>query len=272
MARGNSRAQSEAGTIARGDTAQSRIARATKLIEKGEFVNGPYGGGNVKQADGSFLSVSQETRAILAGKRPSGERYEVALGDLVKGGKLNLMDGTLDGKELSRDTRGAFDKTSVQRRGSDESDKDFNYEANKSQKQEGFIFAKDDKGELFAIPHTWDVNNPQGTVGIFKGDTMTYNDSKGASKEITVIGSFDNTKRGLNLAAAAAGDSLGRPMGVKQTAIVLGNKDVGDRLTNQNRVSGKSNSYVYREVIDGQVVSDLNAGVDGNKGNVRRLG
>lgn len=255
MARGNSKAQSEAGTISRSDTLARRTRDALETL-----------------ASGSPTTKAADAADILSGARKSGERYEVSLGNLVKGGKLNLMDGTLDGKELSRDTRGAFDKTSVQRRGSDESDRDFNYESNKSQKQEGFIFAKDDKGEVFAIPHTWDVNDPQKTVGIFKGDRITYNDSKDVSKEMTVIGSFDNTKRGLNLAAAAAGDSLGRPMGVKQTATVLGNKDVGERLTNQNRVSGKSNSYVYREVIDGQVISDLNAGVQGNKGSVRRLG
>lgn len=270
------KASSEAGTIARSETAQSRAKEAKRILDFANRAN--LGQLTGKESDENpdlarnFSVAAERAMAALTQSRANNERYEIAFGDLVKGGKLNLMDGTLDGKELSRDTRGAFDKTSVQRRGSNESDKDFNYESSKSQKQEGFVFAKDNNGELFAIPHTWNVNDPQGTVGIFKGDKITYSDAKGAPKEITVIGSFDNTKRGLNLAAAAAGDSLGRPMGVKQTAIVLGNKDIGERLTNQNRVSGKSNSYVYREVIDSQVVSDLNAGVSGNKGRISRLG
>lgn len=254
MARGNSRAQSEAGTITRAETQARRIKDAAEVLR-----------GN------SFSTKASDAADILSKPRANSERYNVELGNLAKGGKLNMMDGTIDGKELSRDTRGAFDKTSVKRRGSPESDQDFNYEASKSQRQEGFVFAKDDKGELFAIPHTWNVNDPQGTVGVFKGDTLTYSDAKGEKKEVTVIGTFDNSKRGLNLAAAAAGDALNRPMGVKQTATVLGLKDVGDRLTNQTRVAGTSNSYVYREVIDGQVVSDLNEGVLSSKNSVRRI-
>lgn len=261
MARGASKAQSEAGTVRRAETQGRRIKDALETLASG-------------RAGGSG-TVDADVRDILTKPRGNDERYEISLGTLEKGGKLNLIDGTLDGKELSRETRGAFDKTNVVRRGSDDADADFNYEASKAQKQEGFVFAKNEKGDVFAIPHSWDVNDPQKTVGIFKGDRITYNDARGVGQEITVIGTFDNTKRGLNLASAAAGDALGRVGGIKQTATVLGNFSIGDRLTNQNRTQGQTNSYVYRDVIDRQVIADLNSGSDGLRSineRIKRLG
>ena len=254
MARGNSRAQSEAGTIARGDTAQARIARATKLLKEGEFV-----GGNptVKQADGSFKSVYEETRAILAGERSSGDYYDIKLRpykDIKSVGKLNLMDATIDGKQIGRDNYGAFDKTLTKGRGSPDSRGDFRYEARQADKEQGFIFGVDDKGQAYALPHVWDTNNPQGTVGVFQGDRISWGDGK----SFTVVGTFDSSKRGLNLAAAAIGGAMGRSQGIKQTAILLGDdKYVATQLTTQPSSSFTMSKVSY---ISEGAASKMNTG------------
>jgi hypothetical protein len=237
MARGNSRAQSEAGTIPRGDTAQSRIARATKLLNEGELVGGPQGGGTVKQADGSFKSVSEETRAILAGERSSGEYYDIKLRpykDIKAVGKINLMDATIDGKQIGRDNYGAFDKTLTKGRGSPDSRGDFRDMARRADEEQGFIFGVDEKGQAYALPHIWNTNDPQGSVGVFQGDRISFSDGKGGEKSFKVVGTFDSSKRGLNLAAAAIGSVMGREQGIKQTAILLGSdKYVSTALTTQ---------------------------------------
>ena len=243
MARGNSRAQSEAGTIERSKTANYRIKAATELLK-----NLTTGGINRENAD-----LAEQ---VLNRPRSNETEYDVNLGmQMAVAGKLNLMDATIDGKEIAQRREGAFDKTTVARRGSPESERDFRYEADKLQRQEGFVFATDEKGQLFAIPHTWDVNDPQGTVGFFKGDRITYTDANSREdRTLNVIGSFDNSKRGLNLAAAAAGDALGRSMGVKQTAILLGSKTDAKEMTNQRRGSDAAYSGWIRQ----DVVNDLN--------------
>ncbi len=246
MARGTSRAQSEAGTIERSQTAAYRIKAATDLLR-----NATTGGIDRDNAD-----LAEQ---VLNRPRRGETEYDINLGrSLAKAGKLNLMDATVDGKEIAREERGAFDKTLTSRRGSRDSQSDFNYEANALNRQEGFVFGTDNNGDLFAIPHTWNVNDPQGTVGIFKGDTITYTDSKGADKTINVIGTFDNTKRGLNLAAAAAGEAMGRSMGVKQTAIILGDKNTASDLTNQRGNYAGNSAYIGK--IDSNIVTATNNG------------
>lgn len=258
MARGTSRAQSEAGTIARGDTAQARIAKATKLLKEGEFV-----GGNptVKQADGSFKSVSEEARAILAGERSSGDYYDIKLRpykDIKAVGKLNLMDATIDGKQIGRDNYGAFDKTLTKGRGSPDSRGDFRYEARQADKEQGFVFGVDDNGQAYALPHVWDTNNPQGSVGVFQGDRISWSDGKGGEKSFTVVGTFDSSKRGLNLAAAAIGGAMGRSQGIKQTAILLGDdKYVATQLTTQPSSSFTMSKVSYINEFD---ASKMNTG------------
>ena len=255
MARGNSKAQSEVGTLTRGNTVQSRINRANERLASGmgAFTNDQDA--NIRE----MLAASSEAQAILAGNRPSKEEYDIGLiGSKDPAGKLNMMDGTINGKEISRETRGAFSNTTTTRRGSRESERDFEYEKGKLNRQEGFIFAKDEKNDVFAIPHNWDVNDPQGTVGVFKGDTLTIPSERTGDRVLTVIGTFDNSKRGLNLAAAACGDSIGRSMGVKQTATILtdvGKKDA-ERMTDQSRELSR---YSYQQLPVG-LVEMLNKG------------
>ena len=245
MARGYGKAQSEAGTIERSKTAQNIIRTATALAEGGA----PAG----------------DIVAALNRPRASQEEYDIGLTKTMDiAGKLNMMDGTIDGKEIARSTRGAFSNTSTSRRGSIESRSDFEYEKEKLNRQEGFIFAKDDKGEVFAIPHNWDVNDPRGTVGVFKGDTLTVPSELTGDRVLTVIGTFDNTKRGLNLAAAAAGESLGRSLGVKQTATLLSDRSKIDaiKMTDQARQSGKyiDTTRVSYIQLPEELVSTLNSG------------
>jgi hypothetical protein len=245
MARGNSRAQSEAGTIERSKTAANRIKTATSLLEGG--------------------APASDVVAALNRPRASQEEYDIGLVDTLDvAGKLNMMDGTINGKEIALSTKGAFSNTSTARRGSRESARDFEYEKEKMNTQEGFIFAKDEKGEVFAIPHNWNVNDPQGTVGVFKGDTLTVPSEKTGDRVLTIIGTFDNSKRGLNLAAAAAGESIGRSMGVKQTATILtqGGKVDAGKMTDQTRQSGKylDMTRTSYSQLPGDLVSSLNAG------------
>lgn len=245
MARGNSRAQSEAGTIERSKTARNVIRTATSLLEGG--------------------APASDVIAALNRPRASQEEYDIGLTKTMDiAGKLNMMDGTIDGKEIARSTKGAFSNTATARRGSIESRKDFEYEKEKLNRQEGFIFAKDDKGEVFAIPHNWDVNDPQGTVGVFKGDTLTVPSQRTGDRVLTVIGTFDNTKRGLNLAAAAAGESLGRSLGVKQTATLLTDRAGIDaiKMTDQARQSGKylDTTRVSYMQLPEELISTLNSG------------
>lgn len=198
-------------------------------------------------------TASMEALGVLTGPRESKEVYDINLGmtELKSVGKLNLMNGTLDDKELARNDTGAFDRTLTRGRGSPESRQDFREEAKKSNQERGFIFAKDAKGQLFAIPHTWDNNDPSGSVGVFKGDRITYTDAnKKDSRQLDVIGTFDSSRRGLQLAAAAAGDALGRDQGIKQTAVVLGSySGEGSDLTNRSLGVGIPRTYIPKETV-----------------------
>lgn len=247
MARGNKAsegraARSEAGTIYRGDTAQARMARATKLLQEGEFVSGPQGGGTVKQADGSFKSVSEEARAILMGERPSKDAYEIRLegyDSLKPSGKLNLLEGTIDGKKIDTayQDRGAFDRSGTKSRNSEDAAAGFRAGKEQANREQGFVFAADDDDKVYAIPHIWDTNDPQGTVGIFRGDRITNVGDKGKVLNLRVIGTFDSSPRGLQLAAAASGDFIGRTNGIKQTATILASS-AGGKYTVENVVAG----------------------------------
>ena len=155
----------------------------------------------------------------LAQPRPNAERYRIDMSEVTGGrdsnkmlqvGKLNLVDGTIEGYPIAAQT-GALDRIGSNSTKYYRTD----YVQEQANRQPGFVFATDGK-DVYALPHSWDVNNPADTVGIYKGDVIVTN-----GKELNVIGSFDNTKRGLQSAAIAAGEALGRDRGVKQTAIVL---------------------------------------------------
>ena len=239
-------ARSEAGTIYRGDTAQARIERANKLLQNSELMLGPQGGGEVKQADGSMKSVSEETRAILMGDRPKKDAYEIRLegyNALKPAGKLNLLEGTIDGKKIDTayQDRGAFDRSGTKSTKSDDAAAGFEAGKKYANTDQGFIFAADDDNKIYAIPHTWDTNDPQGTVGIFRGDRITNVDNKGKVMNLRVVGTFDSSPRGLQLAAAASGDFIGRTNGIKQTAIVLAGSS-GGKYTVENVVAGLKSS------------------------------
>jgi hypothetical protein len=252
MARGNSRAQSEAGTVERSKTLAYRIKSATDLLK-----NLTTGGINRENAD-----LAEQ---VLNRPRSNEEEYDIDLRTvLAKAGKLNMMDGTIDGKEIARPNSGAFDKTTVGRRASPESRGDFRYEAQRADIENGFIFAADAKGQVYAIPHTWNTNDPQGTVGVFKNDNISFlpANSKEPQMTLRVIGTFDSSKRGLNLAAAAAGDALGRSQGVKQTAILLGNSKTADLMTDQRG----SRFSPYSGFVSDILVNDLNNGQDNATG------
>jgi hypothetical protein len=236
MARGNSRAQSEAGTIKRGDTAQDRLKRATELLNTvGKSITIDEDGTQYPTVDP--FGAALDARDILTGVRSSGDYYDIKLRpykDIKAVGKMNLMDATIDGKQIGRDNYGAFDKTLTKGRGSPDSRGDFRYEARQADKEQGFIFGVDEKGQAYALPHVWNTNDPQGSVGVFQGDRISFSDGKGGEKSFTVVGTFDSSKRGLNLAAAAIGSAMGREQGIKQTAILLGNdKYVSTQLTTQ---------------------------------------
>lgn len=218
MARGsNARdgrtARSEAGTIFRGDTAQARMARVSAMLGKAD-----------KEGGGENLFT--EAQAILAGNRPTKDAYEIRIEgqDALKPrGKLNLIEGTVDGKKINREALGlgAFDRSGTLSRNSEEAADAFTSGQKNADREQGFIFATDDDNKVYAIPHTWNTNDPQGTVGIFRGDRITNVGDKGKVMNLRVIGTFDSTARGLQLAAATAGDFIGRTNGIKQTATIL---------------------------------------------------
>jgi hypothetical protein len=218
------------------------MARAAKLLQEGEFVSGPQGGGTVKQADGSFKSVSEEARAILMGERPSKDAYEIRLegyDSLKPSGKLNLLEGTIDGKKIDKayQDQGAFDRSGTKSRNSEDAAEAFATGKAMANREQGFVFVADDDDKVYAIPHTWDTNNPQGTVGIFRGDRITNVGDKGKVLNLRVIGTFDSSPRGLQLAAAASGDFIGRTNGIKQTATILA-ESYGGKYTAERVVAG----------------------------------
>lgn len=187
-----------------------------------------------------------EAQAILAGDRPKKDAYEIRLEgyeSLKPAGKLNLLEGTIDGKKIDTayQDRGAFDRSGTKSTRSEEAESAFERGKKYANLDQGFIFAADDDDKIYAIPHTWDTNDPQGTVGIFRGDRIVNTDDKGKVMNLRVVGTFDSSPRGLQLAAATAGDFIGRTNGIKQTAIVLAGSS-GGKYTVQNIVAGLKDS------------------------------
>ena len=225
MARGQNastgrNARSEAGTIYRGDTAQARMARVSALLAQA----------NLPVSEQSYetrgINPFTEAQGILAGNRPTKDAYEIRIEgqDALKArGKLNLIEGTVDGKKINREalSLGAFDRSGTLSRNSEDAADAFRSGKENANREQGFIFAADDDDKVYAIPHTWDTNNPQGTVGIFRGDRIANVGDKGKVMNLRVIGTFDSSARGLQLAAATAGDFIGRTNGIKQTATIL---------------------------------------------------
>lgn len=250
MARGYGKAQSEVGTNSRTTNYQGRLRKAEQELERADRPG--------YNATEQIAKVQEILRAGFG----RDEKYEIQVNQSVaKGGKLNMVDATIDGKELAPNL-GALSRTFVKSRASREADADFNFEANRANEQQGFIFAKDEKGEIFALPHTWNVNRPAQTVGVFAGDTLKFLGSADGTKKartLEVIGTFDNTKRGLNLAAAACGDSIGRTGGLKQTATIL-SQNPGVDFTNFNYSQKQS-------VIPSNVRDQLNMAGDGSSAN-----
>lgn len=203
MARGNSKAQSEAGTVRRTETQGRRIKDALETLATGRAT---YSG-----------TVDADVRDILTKPRGNDERYTIDMGanraddTMTQAGKINLIEATINGKPIGQVARGAVDYMGVK------STKDYNVDRVKAgvNQEKGFVFATDGE-QVYALPHSWDKNDPAGTVGIFKGDTLQVN-----GKELKVIGSFDASRRGLQAASLAAGDAIGRDKGIKQTAILL---------------------------------------------------
>ena len=226
MARGYGKAQSEVGTRSRTFNYQARLRQADAELEK---------------ADRPGYSATEQVakvQEILRTGFARDEKYDIQINRaLEKGGKLNMVAATVDGVEINNKAQGAFDRTEVKSRATRESDTDFAYEANRADIQQGFIFAKDEKGEIFALPHNWNTNKAAATVGVYAGDTLNFlgsSDGKKPARKLEVIGTFDYTKRGLNLAAAACGDAIGRTGGIKQTATILTTNKNMSGVTNQS--------------------------------------
>ena len=206
-------ARSEAGIISRGDTAQARMARVSAMLAQAD-------------KEGGGANLFSEAQAILAGNRPSKDAYEIRLvgyDSLKTAGKLNLLEGTIDGRKIdtAQQDKGAFDRSGTKSRNSEDAAEGFETGKAQANREQGFVFAADDDDKVYAIPHIWDTNNPQGTVGIFRGDRITNVGDKGKVMNLRVIGTFDSSPRGLQLAAAASGDFIGRTNGIKQTATIL---------------------------------------------------
>jgi hypothetical protein len=229
-------ARSEAGTIFRGDTANARMARVSALLAQ---ANLPV---SEQSDEARSKNPFTEAQAILAGNRPTKDAYEIRLAgyDALKpSGKLNLLEGTIDGKKIdtAQQDKGAFDRSGTKSRNSEDAAAGFETGKSQANREQGFVFAADDDDKVYAIPHTWDTNNPQGTVGIFRGDRITNVGEKGKVMNLRVIGTFDSSPRGLQLAAAASGDFIGRTNGIKQTATVLA-ESYGGKYTAASVVAG----------------------------------
>jgi hypothetical protein len=234
MARGNSRAQSEAGEIKRSETPGRRIRDAVEQLKN--TISG---------------SSREDARDILTKPRGNDERYTIDMGDgreddkMTQAGKINLIEATIDGKPIGQGDRGAVDQMGVK------STNNYNvpYVKEMVNQEKGYVFATDGK-QVYALPHSWDKNDPAGTVGIFKGDIIKVN-----GKELNVIGSFDASRRGLQAASLAAGDAIGRDKGVKQTAILLTytkTKEYGRGIQEDTRPSS---------VFGGRTIDTLNKGL-----------
>jgi hypothetical protein len=269
-------ARSEAGTVFRGETAKARINNAIDLLKNAQSAvdNSPLDTADAVRAMKLYVASNSSIEA-LADFRPERESYQISLsGDeaLTKAGKLNLLDSTIDGKKINYEVRqrGVFDRSGTKSTRSEDAEAGFLKEKGEANKENGFIFALDLDKKLYAIPHTWDTNDPQGTVGVFRGDLIENNGEKG-TKSLRVIGTFDASPRGLQLAAAAAGDDIGRSNGVKQTAEILaGNKWVPDNI-----VAGrKTGSYVFERMVRNMIPEpgkpmDLNSTRTANDGKMK---
>jgi hypothetical protein len=219
-------ARSEAGTVYRAETAQARINRAVDLLEtfKAEADNSKFDEDKALTAMKLYLANNRAVKE-LTDFRPDREAYKIDIAEsdhLKKVGKLNLMESTVDGKKIDYEYRqqGGFDRSGTKSTKSDAASDAFERGNRDANKENGFIFALDADKKLYAIPHTWDTNDPQGTVGIFRGDLIENNTPKG-TQSLRVIGTFDASPRGLQLAAATAGSDIGRKNGVKQTAEII---------------------------------------------------
>lgn len=264
-------ARSEAGTIARGDTAQARLDKILKLVKEASDKRDVDGltGSDLAQALSAGLG---SIRGVVTGTRIDNDRYEIRIEgqDALKArGKLNLIEGTIDGKKIDTafQDRGAFDISGTRSRNSDDAAEGFEIGKKNANKDQGFIFVADDDDKVYAIPHTWDTNNPQGTVGIFRGDRITNVGDKGKVLNLRVIGTFDSSPRGLQLAAAASGDFIGRTNGIKQTATILASSSYTKDSVTAGFKSGES-------VIQ-RAASDIKGGRLGDKsdgyGDLKRL-
>lgn len=216
MARGNSRAQSEAGTIKRAETPGRRIRDAIKTLQ-----------------GGSPSTKASDAQDILSKPRGNDEKYSIDMGDgrddnkMTQAGKINLLEGTIDGRKIQSENTGVIDQIGV-RSTSSPVGMNFDWANERANAEKGFVFAHDGK-QVYALPHSWDKNDPAGTVGIFKGDVIKVN-----GKELTVVGSFDSSKRGLQAAAVAAGEAIGRDKGIKQTAVLLSYQSNRERAIERN--------------------------------------
>jgi hypothetical protein len=274
MARGNRAsegrsARSEAGTLRREETTQSRIKRASEAITEAQRAVDNADALSTPQQEALRLYLAgNEAARILAGERDKKERYEIKLqgyDSLKPSGKLNLLEGTIDGKKIDTayQDRGAFDRSGTKSRNSAEAAAAFNAGSEYANQDQGFIFAKDDNNNIFAIPHTWDTNDPQGTVGIFRGDRIVNTDQKGKTMNLQVIGTFDSSPRGLQLAAAASGDAIGRTNGIKQTATILAGSS-GGKYTVESVVQGL-------KTVPSQIRSAVRGIQRGKGDNIRKL-
>ena len=233
MARGYGQAQSEAGTIGRTETQGRRIRDAVNTLQ-----------------GGSPSTKASDAQDILTKPRKNDEKYSIDMGagreddTMLQAGKINLIEATIDGKPIGQLGRGAIDYMGVK------STKDYNVDRVTAgvNLEKGYVFATDGK-QVYALPHSWDKNDPQGTVGIFKGDVIKVN-----GKQLEVVGSFDASRRGLQAAAITLGAELGRDKGVKQTAVLLtySTKDYSRRTQEDNRPTS---------VFDDKTIETLNKGL-----------
>ena len=269
-------ARSEAGTVFRAETANARINSAIALLKDAQsgVDNASFETSDAVKAMKLYVSSNSAITA-LADFRPERESYQITLsGDeaLTKAGKLNLLESTIDGNKINYEVRqrGVFDRSGTKSTRSEDAEAGFIAERDEANKENGFIFALDADKKLYAIPHTWETNDPQGTVGIFRGDLIENVGEKG-TKSLRVIGTFDASPRGLQLAAATAGDDIGRTNGVKQTAEIL----AGNKWVPNNIVAGrKTGSFVFERMVRNLIPEpgkpmDLNSTRTGNEGKMK---
>lgn len=249
-------ARSEAGTVFRGATDKARLNRILGLVKEATDKRDVDGltGSDLAQALSAGLGG---IRGAIMDFRPDREAYKIDIAEsdhLKKVGKLNLMESTVDGKKIDYEYRqkGAFDRSGTKSTRSEEAGDAFERGNRDANKENGFIFALDADNKLYAIPHTWDTNDPQGTVGIFRGDLIENNTPKG-TQSLRVIGTFDASPRGLQLAAATAGDDIGRKNGVKQTAEIISSSAwQAESIAEGAKVGSYKMEQIAKAIVPGQ--------------------